>query len=151
MTPYENAALAIAKQTYHTYLAADIIGFLALCASVLAGWFLFGQLKTARWTALLALEQDMASRRRHLTEIATTLAGSNPPPNIREIYEAEKESYLNSVDRLASSILNRNFPEKEMKQDYRDLISATVAQFPDDFRTGTTRWKTVELHQKWQR
>jgi hypothetical protein len=140
----------VAWATYYTYLAAAIIAFLALCAATYAGYLLYNQLKIARWTALLALEQDMAARRRHLTDTARAVSLPNPPDNIEQIYRAEKESYLNSVDRLASSILNGNFPELEMKQDYRDLIGQTVREFPDEFQAATRYRKTLTLYEKWQ-
>jgi hypothetical protein len=150
MTPYEHAALQVAWATFYTYLAAAVVAFLAFCAASYAGYLLYNQLKIARWTALLALEQDMASRRRHLTDTARALNEPNPPANMGLIYRAEKENYLNSVDRLASSILNGNFPEQEMKQDYRDLIAQTVREFTDEFQAGTHYRKTLTLYNKWQ-
>lgn len=150
MTAFEQAQLAVAWATFYTYLAAAIIAFAAFCAASIAGYLLYHQLKIARWTALLALEQDMANRRRHLTEIGLQLGTADPPKNLEQTYRAEKESYLNSVDRLASSILNRNLPEQEMKQDYRDLISQTVREFPEDFRAGTRYRKTLSLDERWQ-
>ena len=150
MSAFEHASLQVAWATFYTYLAAAIIAALALCSAIYAGYLLFNQLKIARWTALLALEQDMAARRRHLTDIGHRIGSEGAPANITQVYRAEKESYMNSVDRLASSILNGNFPELEMKQDYRDLIASTVREFPEEFQAATRYRKILKLYEKWQ-
>jgi hypothetical protein len=51
---------------------------------------------------------------------------------------------------LASSILNGQFPELEMKQSYRDFIAATIKEFPESFRAGTSYRKILGLHESWQ-
>jgi hypothetical protein len=157
MTPYEQQSLTIASEALETaqlgviaaYLSIGVASF-ALVASVVAGWIIYHQLKSQRWMSLLSFEQDMDGRRRSFTALALQLDADNPPSNLRAIFEAEREGYLNAVDRLASSILNGQFPEKEMKQDYRDYIANVVKEFPDQFRVGTRYRKVVKLYEHWQ-
>jgi len=88
----------------------------------------------------------MASRGDKVRELATQLDN----PHVKGKYDAAKESYFNSIDRLASLILNGQFPQHELKQDYHDMIKETIRAFPADFTTGTRYRKIVKLHDKWE-
>jgi len=157
MTDYETQALVIAKATASYYWWADVIAACALGAAVIAGLFAFynlrtiiGQLNVMRWNSLLSFEQDMAHRRAKFTEIGHQMEAGTPPTLLRVMFEEAKESYFNSLDRLASSILRGHFPDTEMKQDYRDVITGVVREFETDFGTGTRYRKIVELYNRWQ-
>lgn len=64
--------------------------------------------------------------------------------------ETAKENYFNSIDRFASLVLNGQFPQHELKQDYQDLIKDTIRTFLADFNAGTRYRKVVKLHEKWE-
>jgi hypothetical protein len=150
MTPFEAQSIAIAQQGLVMYFWADAIATVALVVSVVGGILIFGQLQSTKWNSLLSFEQDMQNRRQAFTTISEQIGSGSPPSNLAAIYKSEKEGYLNSVDRLASSILNGQFPHKEMKQDYRDYISNVVTNFASDFAAGTKYRKTLKLYEKWQ-
>lgn len=92
----------------------------------------------------------MNNRRQRLSEMSQTVKESSKPTKHALIYEEAKESYLNAVERLASSILKGQFPEDEMKTSYREFINNTVREYEDKFRVGTHFPRIVKLHEKWQ-
>jgi hypothetical protein len=153
MTPFEAQSIEVAKSALAASIAADIISGLALLAVIAGGIVAYmtlrailAQLQAAQWSTLLSLEQEMASRGEKFHE----LAGQTNDPHAQEKYEAAKENYFNSIDRLASLILNGQFPQRELKQDYQDTIKETIRTFPADFTTGTRYRKIVKLHNKWE-
>jgi hypothetical protein len=146
MSPYEAQSLAVS-------IVADVIAGIAVLAVIAGGVVAYmtlrailAQLKAGQWSTLLSLEQDMASRGDKFRELATQL----DDPHVKGKYYAAKESYFNSIDRLASLILNGQFPQHELKQDYHDMIKETIRAFPDDFTIGTRYRKIVKLHDKWE-
>ncbi len=153
MTPFEVQSIDIARSALAASIFADVIAGIAVLA-VLAGGVvaymtlraILAQLKAGQWSTLLSLEQDMASRGDKFHELATQL----DDPHVKGKYEAAKENYFNSIDRLASLILNGQFPQHELKQDYHDMIKETIRAFPADFTTGTRYRKIVKLHDKWE-
>ncbi len=149
MTPFEKATLDIATRGAEYSLTADVLAAIALVVSVIGGYLIFNQLHSARWGTLLSLEQDMNARRREVIDIARQLNEPSPPVHLAKIYAATKEGYLNAVDRLASMILNGQFPMKEMKEDYRSFIDSVIRENPNDFRAGTSYRRTLKLHNKW--
>lgn len=150
MTDYERASLLLAQKQYCLDVVYTIISAGALIAAIFAGVMIYGQLKSARWMSLLTLEQDMANRRDKFLKIKDRLREGGDDASISSDYVVQKENYLNSLERLASSVLNGNFPEKEMKQDYREYITDVVRAFPDKFKAGTSYRKILKLHEKWQ-
>lgn len=157
MTPYETQSLEIARNAamaaqnaVTAYVVADVLAGMALVTSAVAGWLIYHQLKSFRWNALLSFEQDMHGRYKEIKDFAQQIHPVNPLPNERAIYDTLEESYLNAVDRLASSILNGQFPMKEMKQDYREYISNVVRDFRDQFGADTKYRKILRLYNKWQ-
>lgn len=150
MTPFETASLALAEKQYCLDLIYTAISGAALVAAVWGGYVIYGQLKSARWMSLLTLEQDMANRRDKFLKIRDRLDNESDNASIVADYSVQKENYLNSLERLASSVLNGSFPEREMKQDYREYITDVVRNFPDEFRAGTSYRKILKLHEKWQ-
>jgi hypothetical protein len=159
MTEFEAQTVAVAKYQLWASIAGDVIAALALGAVVWGGVLAYRnirviieQLEISRWNTLLSFEQDMASRRSRFADIGFQMMNPNPdasPELLQAMYDEAKESYFNSLDRLASSILNGQFPDAEMKQDYRDVLAVVVRQFPDDFATGTHYRKLVKLYNKW--
>jgi hypothetical protein len=150
MSDFEKASLALAQQQYHLGVWSTVISGLALLAAVFGAIVIYGQLKSARWMALLTLEQDMAARRDKFLNIKDRLKSFPNDKSIETDYEVLKESYLNAVERLSSSILNGNFPEKEMKQDYREYIADVMRTCKSDFHAATPYRKTQKLYNKWQ-
>jgi hypothetical protein len=157
MTDYETQSLQIATDTYHVYWWADVIAAGALVAAIVGGFFAFltlrkiaQQLESAKWNALLSFEQDMNARRQRFSDVAQKLTSSSEPTEHQTSYEEAKESYLNAVERLASSILKGQFPEAEMKTSYREYIASTIREYEDRFRAGTHYPRIIELHQKWR-
>lgn len=73
-----------------------------------------------------------------------------PAEEFQARFNSAKENYFNSLDRLASSILNGQFPDSEMKHDYHEAITIVVRTFKDDFATGTHYRKVVKLYNRWQ-
>lgn len=149
MSEFEIASLALAEKQYSLGVTSTIISAIAVLAAIWGAYIIYGQLKSARWMSLLTLEQDLASRRDKFVAIKDRLDKFPNDQSVIQEYGVLKESYLNSVDRLASSILNGNFPKKEMKQDYRDYISDVIRVLPNDYHTGTRYPKTVKLYQRW--
>jgi len=158
MSQYEAQALVIAREAVNANWAAVGVASLALVVAVVAGLVAYNtlqamvtQLDTARWNSLLAFEQDMATRRSKFGEIAAQLDQAGAPTDLlRKSFDEAKESYFNSLDRLASSILRGHFADAEMKQDYRDVVATVVRGFPDDFNTGTPYRKVVKLYNRWE-
>jgi hypothetical protein len=150
MTPCDAQSIDIARSALTASIVADVIaGFavLAVIAGSLVAYFtlkaILAQLKAGQWSTLLSLEQDMASRRDKFHELA------KQKPS-QEEFDSARENYFNPIDRLASLILNRQFPQSELKQDYQDLIKDTIRAFPGDFHAGTRYRKIVKLHNKWE-
>lgn len=156
MSPYEMQSIEIASRSLTTSIVADILTGFAIAIAIVGGIVAYktlqailAQIKAAQWSTLLSLEQDMASRRDKFNDFAKRLADPSVTLD-KAAFEAAKESYLNSLDRLASMILNGQFPEKELKQDYRDLFKEIIRTFPADFSAGTHYRKVLKLHDKWE-
>jgi hypothetical protein len=154
MTDYETQSLQIATDTYHVYFWGDIIAATTLLAAICGGFVAFftlrkiaQQLESAKWNALLSFEQDMSTRRHRLSDIAQKVISE--PIKHEASYEEAKENYLNAVERLASAILNGQFPEIEMKTSYREYITVTIREYSDKFGAGTHYPRIVKLHDKW--
>src|ERR1700751_829288 len=64
------------------------------------------------WNSLLSFEQDMASRRTRFQKLANQIGASRESPEVLKLqFDEATESYSNSLDRLASSILRGHFPD----------------------------------------
>lgn len=157
MNDFETQSLEIARDTLAVYKLGAFISGGALFASIVGGAVAYltlrtivGQLQSAKWNALLSFEQDISSRRERFHNIAHELETGSVSPSVLARFGEAKENYLNAVERLASSILNGQFPEVEMKQSYREYITSTIREFPDSFRAGTIYRKTLILNDKWQ-
>jgi hypothetical protein len=155
MSPYETQSIEIARSALTTSIAADVLAGLALVVAVVGGIFAYltlrtilTQLKAAQWSTLLSLEEDMADRMRRFLDLAKQMTTSSPPQ--QQEYDTAKEIYFNSIDRFASLVLNGQFPQNELKQDYQDVIKETIRAYPADFGTGTRYRKIVKLHNKWE-
>lgn len=153
MSPFETQSIEVAKSALTASIVADIIAGIALLAVIAGGIVAYltlrailAQLQGAQWSTLLSLEQEMAGRGEKFRE----LVGQMNDPHAKEKYDAAKENYFNSIDRLASLILNGQFPQRELKQDYQEMIKETIRTFPADFTTGTRYRKIVKLHNKWE-
>lgn len=160
MSEFEALSLDVARKTYEVYFWGDVIAATALLAAIVGGIVavltlrtIIRQLDSAKWNALLSFESDMAARRERFQGIARDLSQVAPGHDasaLRSRFAEAQESYLNAVERLASSILNGQFPPEEMKQSYRDYIASTIREFPDSFRPGTGYRKILKLHDQWQ-
>ncbi len=92
----------------------------------------------------------MASRGEKFHELYKKMKAS-PTLAPDEECNAAKESYFNSRDRFAASlVLNGQFPQSELKQDYQEPIRDTIRAFRADFAVGTRYRKIVKLHDKWE-
>ena len=140
MTDYETRSLEIAQNTFFVYLGADVIAFSTLRK-------IEQQLENAKWNVLLPFEQDMNTRRQYFSDMAQKLITN--PETYEARYQEAKENYLNSVERLASAILNGQFPEVEMKISYREYIISTIREYPDKFGAGTRYPRILKLYEKW--
>lgn len=158
MTDYETQSLEVAKNTLYVYGGADLIALLALIAVIWGGWTALKTLKTitqqlenAKWNALLSFEEDMNNRRQRLSDIAAEVIPDSKDKHCVRIEEA-KESYLNTVERLASAILKGQFPEDEMKRSYREFMISTTRDSEFKEKIGdTTRYRGIkELNDKWK-
>lgn len=156
MTDYEAQTLALAKTTLSLYWVADCVAVFALIAALYGGFLgyrtlssVVEQLKIARWNALLSFEQDMANRRSRFADVGAQLTTSASSTILQATYNEARESYFNSLDRLASSILNGHFPDAEMKQDYQEVFTSVIRTYPSDFATGTRYRKVVAIYEKW--
>ena len=141
MTDFETQSLQIARDTLTVFWVVCVAAC-ALVASIVAGLVAFftlraivRQLDSAKWNALLAFERDISARRDRFQEIARELDAEGTSPSLVARFAEAKENYLNAVERLASSILNGQFPELEMKQSYREYIVSTSA-ISQPFSTG---------------
>ena len=145
-------ALAIAKWQFWVYLAADIIAGLAIIAAVVGATIAFKSLRASQWNTLLLFEQDMETRRARFQAIGAELDDCNGTHStmLALRFDEAKESYFNSLDRLASSIIKDHFPDPEMKLDYREVFVEVVRGFPKDFDTGTRYRKVIKLYNNWQ-
>jgi len=156
MTPYEAQSIEIARSALTASIFADVIAGIAVLAiiagSILAYFTLkaiLEQLKAGQWSTLLSLEQDMAGRGERFHELYKKMKAS-PSLAPDEEYNAAKENYYNTIDRLSSLVLNGQFSQSELKQDYQDLIKETIRAFQPDFGAGTRYRKIVKLHNKWE-
>jgi hypothetical protein len=156
MSPYETQSIEIARSALTVSIWADIIAGIAVVAAIFGGIFAYftlkailAQLIAAQWSTLLSLEQDMASRRDKFRGLADQM-GSKPASLIKEKFDEAKESYFNSIDRFATLVLNGQFSQRELKQDYQDVLKELIRAFPDDFNAGTRYRKVVKLYNKWE-
>lgn len=156
MTPFEVQSIDIAKSALAASIIADIIAgvaVLAVIAGSVVAYFtlraILAQLKAGQWSTLVSLEQDMAGRGDKFHELYKKMKAS-PSLAPDEECNAAKESYFNSIDRFASLVLNGQFSQSELKQDYQELIRDTIRAFPTDFAVGTRYRKIVKLHDKWE-
>jgi hypothetical protein len=162
VTPFEAESVAIARDQFWASVGGDFIAAGALFAAIIGGFLAYKniqiiieQLRLSRWSTLLLFEQDMANRREAFHKLSADIAAK---PDISEIsgellrarFGDAKENYFNSLERLASSILNGHFPDAEMKQDYQEVFTTVVREFPEDFETGTRYRKVVKLFNRWQ-
>lgn len=151
MSEYEIQSLEVARHTLWAYWSADAIAAVALVAAIIGGFIAYRNMKIIILNSLLSLEQDMANRRTKFADIAAQMKDNNVPiETLQSSFDEAKENYFNSLDRLASSILNGHFPDLEMKQDYKDVITDVVRTFHNDFQTGTRFRKIVKLYERWQ-
>lgn len=157
MTDYEAQSLQIATKTYHVYFWSDVFAGIGLVVAIVGGCFAYftlrkiaQQLESAKWNALLSFEQDINARRQRYADIMDKKKSSENPDEYNAIYDEAEESYLNAVDRLATCILNGQFPESEMKTDYLEFITSTIRNHPDKFIAGTPYRKILKLHEHWQ-
>ena len=158
MTSFEAQTIIVAKQQLWAFVGADVIAFFALIAAIVGGVLTYRgirvvakQFELSRWSTLLTFEQDMANRRTRFHDIAADLESDSADVEaIQKRFDEAKESYFNSLDRLASSILNSHFPDAEMKQDYHEALTEVIREFPADFATGTRFRKVVKLYNRWQ-
>jgi hypothetical protein len=155
MTPFETQSIDIARSALAASIVADVIAGIAVLAVIAGSIFAYmtlrailEQLKAGQWSTLLSLEQDMASRGEKFHELSKKMKAS-PTLVPDEEFNAAKENYFNSIDRFASLVLNGQFPQKELKQDYHDLIKETIRTFKDDFGAGTHFRRIIKLHDKW--
>ncbi len=155
MSPYEAQSIEVAKSALTASIVADVIAGIALLAVIAGGIVAYltlkailTQLRAAQWSTLLSLEEDMTSRMEKFIDIAKKMNSPSPPG--KEVFETAKQIYFNSIDRLASLVLNGQFPQNELKQDYQDLIKDTIRAYPEDFKTGTRYRKIVKLYDKWE-
>ena len=157
MTEFETKSLAIATKTMNVFFVGNFITIAAVIVAAVGGIFAYmtlqtiiKQLESAKWNSLLSFEADLSARRDRFHDIARELEQSTPSTSIIPLYNEAKENYLNAIERLASSMLNGQFPELEMKQSYRTYMDNTIREFPDAFKAGTAYRKTLKLHEKWQ-
>jgi hypothetical protein len=151
MSEYEKIAASIMQANFYVSLAGVIITFCALCAAIVGGFLAFRNTKIIIWNSLLSFEQDMANRRTRFQEIAVKLSDATLSTGmLKHQFNEAKESYFNSLDRLASSILRGHFPDDEMRLDYREVFTEVVRNFQEDFGTGTRYRKIVKLYNRWQ-
>lgn len=156
MTPYENATLALAQSTFNLQVVSVAISAAALVAAIVAGVTIWLQLRASQWNALLQFEMDLNGRWRDFSAIALEM--QNTPSLTEEQrsllkarFDVLKESYLNAVDRLASSILNGQFPDRKLRPDYRGFIEEALRNFPDAYGPGTRLRNTARLHDRWSK
>jgi len=150
MSEYELQSLEVAKHSLWAYWSADFIALGALIAAIVGGFIAYRNVRVIILNSLLLLEQDMANRRREFTKILNQLNDKSiSTQELQSQFDEAKESYFNSLDRLASSILNGHFPDLEMKQDYKEMITELLRTFPDDFTTATRFRKIVKLYNRW--
>lgn len=152
MTPYEIQSIAIAQQQLSAYWWADRIAAAALLAVLIGAVLAYKSLRASQWNTLLSFEQDMATRRANFHKVAAMM---NENPDLSNVFlklllDEAKETYFNSLDRLASSILKGHFPDKTMKLDYQESITRVVREFKDDFGTSTEYRNVLKLYNKWQ-
>ena len=152
MTEYELQTLTVAKSQLLAYWGADIIAALALIAAVFGARIALRSLRGSQLNTLLLFEQDMANRRTRFHDIGADMDANPgaPAQALQARFNEAKESYFNSLERLASSILSGAFSDAEMKHDYHEVITEVVRAFPGDFATGTRYRKIVKLHNRWQ-
>ncbi len=153
----------IAKYTLYAYWVADAIALCALIAAIWGGKTALKtlkatnqqlensnqQLENAKWNALLSFEKDMNDRRQRLSDVAQKLIPESPEKH-KVAYGEALESYLNTVERLAASVLKEQFPESEMKASYRNFIASTIKEYEKHFGAGSSYPRTIELNEKWR-
>lgn len=166
MTDFESMSIDIARASLQTAIdtlfvykwgawlstTSLVVSLIAAAIALFTLKKIAGQLESSQLNSLLILEQDMSVRRKRFTDIEQEIAdlnGGKVTDSIVRNFDEAKESYLNSVERLASCILHGRFDESEMKADYRDFISNTVKVHKDDFHAGTSYRKILKLHEKW--
>lgn len=100
--------------------------------------------------AVVALEQAIADARARFADISHKINHSGVASEADKLlFEERLENYLNFMDRLCSYI-RRGFIDEEMyRQDYRQVITETVASYSDKFTASTRHRNIRHVNDKW--
>ncbi|MGR2821686.1 hypothetical protein ABMX69_10995 [Vibrio vulnificus] len=105
-------------------------------------------------SALLALEQQIAERRRHLSEVGIEIseAENKPAQEFTAIalrFDEAKQMYLNALDRLCFCVNKDLLNSEDMRLEYRDIINRAVSDFEDDFGLSTPYRNIKKVYESW--
>lgn len=105
-------------------------------------------------SALLALEQQIAERRRHLSEAGIEVAegASKNESEFKALqlrFDEAKQMYLNALDRLCFCVRKDLLNSEDMRLEYRDIINRAVNDFKDDFAINTPYRNIKNIYESW--
>ena len=96
------------------------------------------------------MQRQATCFRKMYENLATLMLDLPPTTLLKAMFEEAKESYFNSLDRLASSILIGHFPDEEMRQHStvdsapQRLINAYDAENALFQRRGKPKYNRIE-------
>jgi DNA integrity scanning protein DisA with diadenylate cyclase activity len=94
------------------------------------------------------LEFDKASK---IVRESTLLKKSDEEMDIiSDYFNAVKESYFNSMDRLCYCIDKEYINDKDWTSEYRNMLYRTIEEFPDDFNEASPYRNMKKINKKWQ-
>jgi len=94
------------------------------------------------------LEFDKASR--EIREANLQNASDETIEILNDYFEAVKENYFNSLDRLCFCIRKEYLNDKDWKSEYQNLIHDIIVDFVEDFNEGSPYRNIKALNNKWQ-
>ena len=94
------------------------------------------------------LEFDKASK--EVREAQLNSASEDKMDILKDYFEAVKENYFNSLDRLCFCMLKNYLSDKDWKTEYRNLIHDTIASYEEDFSTASPYRNIKAINEKWQ-
>ena len=104
--------------------------------------------------ALLALEEQIADRRLRLSQagIAVNECKDQSSESFDSLvlqFNEAKQMYLNGLDRFCFCVRKGLLQDEDMRLEYREIITAAIKDFPDDFGKGTPYRNISKVYEDW--
>ena len=113
--------------------------------------------KTDILKVVLEIESQINERKAEFYKVnkqVMELDLSNPSKEQQKIlsdyWEATRENYFNALDRLCFCIDKEYIPERDWKDEYRDMIIGTIKDYEKYFGAGSPYKNMLKINEKWR-